>query len=228
MEPPRLRHPRVSLPLQAVHAGVKGYHPGRMHAGTPLNRAKTQGIRTRWPAFRQPRPDNQRKDKRVESFRVRCLDGGSTPPISTRGLATGDLLRRKRLCISLDFRSGARDLLRRKRRRISLDFREQCECRCNRGLLFVGAGLLVKASFQRQTCSHKKCRTHVRHLLLHCIARKDRDSNPGYPLGVHALSRRASSATRASFLRGCKYKNNFRFANPRMNFISRRAFPWPW
>ena len=32
--------------------------------------------------------------------------------------------------------------------------------------------------------------------------RKDRDSNPGYPLGVHALSRRASSATRASFLLG--------------------------
>ena len=30
--------------------------------------------------------------------------------------------------------------------------------------------------------------------------RRDRDSNPGYPLGVYTLSRRASSATRASLL----------------------------
>ena len=55
-----------------------------MHAGTPLNRAKTQGIRVSSPAFRQAGSDKQRKDKRVESFLVRCLDGGSSPPISTK------------------------------------------------------------------------------------------------------------------------------------------------
>ena len=36
--------------------------------------------------------------------------------------------------------------------------------------------------------------------------RRDRDSNPGYPLGVYTLSRRASSATRASLL--IKRKND--------------------
>ena len=35
-------------------------------------------------AIRQARADNQRTDKRVESYLVRCLDGGSTPPISTK------------------------------------------------------------------------------------------------------------------------------------------------
>ena len=35
--------------------------------------------------------------------------------------------------------------------------------------------------------------------------RKDRDSNPGTALGGHTLSRRASSATRASFQSNCKY-----------------------
>ena len=34
------------------------------------------------------------------------------------------------------------------------------------------------------------------------ILRKDRDSNPGTALDGHTLSRRASSATRASFLIG--------------------------
>ena len=42
-----------------------------------------------------------------------------------------------------------------------------------------------------------------------CIARKDRDSNPGTALDGHTLSRRASSATRASFQMECKYKNYF-------------------
>ena len=50
---------------------------------TRLRSAKIQTISPRWPAFRQPRVDNQRKDKRVESYLVRCLDGGSSPPIST-------------------------------------------------------------------------------------------------------------------------------------------------
>ena len=50
---------------------------------TRLWSAKIQTISLRWPAFRQPRVDNQRKDKRVESYLVRCLDGGSSPPIST-------------------------------------------------------------------------------------------------------------------------------------------------
>ena len=36
-----------------------------------------------WPAFRQLLPDNQRKDKRVESRRVRRLDSGSSPLTST-------------------------------------------------------------------------------------------------------------------------------------------------
>ena len=51
---------------------------------TRLRSAKIQTISLRWPAFRQPRVDNQRKDKRVESYLVRCLDGGSSPPISTK------------------------------------------------------------------------------------------------------------------------------------------------
>ena len=51
---------------------------------TRLWSAKIQTISLRWPAFRQPRVDNQRKDKRVESYLVRCLDGGSSPPISTK------------------------------------------------------------------------------------------------------------------------------------------------
>ena len=37
----------------------------------------------KWPACRQFPPDNQVWDKRVESFWMRCLDGGSSPPIST-------------------------------------------------------------------------------------------------------------------------------------------------
>ena len=35
--------------------------------------------------------------------------------------------------------------------------------------------------------------------------RRERDSNSRYPFGVHTLSRRASSATRASLQFGCKY-----------------------
>ena len=54
-----------------------------MHRGTPLNPAKTQRISWHWPVFRHLPADNQRKTKRVESCLVRCLDGGSSPPIST-------------------------------------------------------------------------------------------------------------------------------------------------
>lgn len=59
------------------------YHPNRMHRGTPLNSAKTQRISCSWPVSRQPAADNQRETKRVESWLVRCLDGGSSPPSST-------------------------------------------------------------------------------------------------------------------------------------------------
>ena len=61
-----------------------GYHPGRMQAPTLLPRPKIQKLRDRWPAFRQPVPDNQRQDKHVESPLALYSDGGSTPPISTK------------------------------------------------------------------------------------------------------------------------------------------------
>ena len=51
---------------------------------TPLKPLKSQRISPRWPVFRQPWTDNQRQTKRVESSLVRCLDGGSSPPISTK------------------------------------------------------------------------------------------------------------------------------------------------
>ena len=37
----------------------------------------------RWPVRRQSPVENQSQTKRVESCLVRCLDGGSSPPIST-------------------------------------------------------------------------------------------------------------------------------------------------
>ena len=55
-----------------------------MHGGTPLNSAKPQRISPGQPACRHSRDENQRPDKRVESHLVRCLDGGSSPPISTK------------------------------------------------------------------------------------------------------------------------------------------------
>ena len=51
---------------------------------TPLGLRQDQGISGGWPAFRQSSVENQRKAKRVESCLVRCLDGGSSPPSSTR------------------------------------------------------------------------------------------------------------------------------------------------
>ncbi len=54
-----------------------------MRLRTPLKQVKTQGISLGQPAFRHSAADNQRQDKRVESLPARCLDGGSTPPIST-------------------------------------------------------------------------------------------------------------------------------------------------
>ena len=54
-----------------------------MHRWIPLKPAKTQRISCGQPVFRHSAADNQRKNKRVESLLVRCLDGGSTPPIST-------------------------------------------------------------------------------------------------------------------------------------------------
>ena len=51
---------------------------------TRLSVAKPKSISCIWPAFRQVAVENQRTDKRVESHPVRCLDGGSSPPISTK------------------------------------------------------------------------------------------------------------------------------------------------
>ena len=41
------------------------------------------------PRLRQAEVDNQRRNKRVESSLGRCLDGGSTPPISTKKAVFG-------------------------------------------------------------------------------------------------------------------------------------------
>ena len=59
--------------------------------------------------------------------------------------------------------------------------------------------------------NHKKTNPAIAGFEQFCMTRKDRDSNPGAALGGHALSRRASSATRASFLEGCKDSNYFLF-----------------
>lgn len=50
---------------------------------TPLRQLKTQGIRIQWRVCPQLLPENQWQNKYVESTRVLCLDGGSSPPIST-------------------------------------------------------------------------------------------------------------------------------------------------
>ena len=62
-----------------------------MRAPTLLPRLKIQKLRGRWPAYRQPAPDNQRQDKHVESPLALYSDGGSTPPISTRKAGTCQL-----------------------------------------------------------------------------------------------------------------------------------------
>ena len=48
-----------------------------------LRQLKNQEIRIQWRVCPQLLPDNQRQNKYVESTRVLCLDGGSSPPIST-------------------------------------------------------------------------------------------------------------------------------------------------
>ena len=68
-----------------------GYHPNRMHRATPLHPAKIQRISWNWPVFRQIPADKQRKTKRVESCLVLCLDGGSSPPSSTKKDITYDV-----------------------------------------------------------------------------------------------------------------------------------------
>ena len=42
-----------------------------------------------------------------------------------------------------------------------------------------------------------------------CILRRGRDSNPRYPFGVHTLSKRTSSATRAPLRLPCKVNQIF-------------------
>ena len=49
-----------------------------------LQRLKSQKLRVRWPACRQPFPYIQRQDKHVEGLLALYSDGGSTPPISTK------------------------------------------------------------------------------------------------------------------------------------------------
>ena len=55
-----------------------------MHGAIPLSSAKIQRISQGWPVRRQSLVENQSQTKRVESCLVRCLDGGSSPPISTQ------------------------------------------------------------------------------------------------------------------------------------------------
>lgn len=54
---------------------------------TLLRRLKFQGIRIQWRVCPQLLPENQWQNKYVESTRVLCLDGGSSPPISTKKAA---------------------------------------------------------------------------------------------------------------------------------------------
>ena len=63
-------------------------------------------------------------------------------------------------------------------------------------LRFCAQGLM-KASFQRPCVQNAKT-LHLRAASeLLCIARREGDSNPRNPFGVHTISNRASSATRA-------------------------------
>ena len=63
-------------------------------------------------------------------------------------------------------------------------------------LRFCAQGLM-KASFQRR-CAQNAKTLHLRAASeLLCIARREGDSNPRNPFGVHTISNRASSATRA-------------------------------
>ena len=54
-----------------------------MRSLTPLRWLKIQGIRIRWRVCPQLFHENQWQNKYVESTLVLCLDGGSSPPIST-------------------------------------------------------------------------------------------------------------------------------------------------
>ena len=81
-----MRHRRVSLGLYACYVPVQGYHSNGTLRRTPLKPAKIQRISLCWPAVRQAKAENHRMDKRVESCLVRCLDGGSSPPISTTSI----------------------------------------------------------------------------------------------------------------------------------------------
>ena len=85
--PPRLRHDVYPSSFRPVQSGSRGIIKTGCAPQTPLRDAKIQRISPRWPVFRQPRADKQRKNKRVESYLGLCLDGGSTPPISTKKLA---------------------------------------------------------------------------------------------------------------------------------------------
>ena len=69
--------------LQAGYVWNSGYHSNQMLGVTPLSSAKIQGISLEQPVLRQLPVENQSETKRVESYLVRCLDGGSSPPIST-------------------------------------------------------------------------------------------------------------------------------------------------
>ena len=72
-------------------SGVRDIIRQFLHGWMSLKPAKIQRISFAWPAARQCVADNQREDKRVESLLVLCLDGGSSPPISTKKESFGTL-----------------------------------------------------------------------------------------------------------------------------------------
>lgn len=70
--------------LSACYVRHMGYHSSGMRSLTPLRRLKFQGIRIQWRVCPQLLHEKQWRNKYVESTRVLCLDGGSSPPISTK------------------------------------------------------------------------------------------------------------------------------------------------
>ncbi len=70
-------------------------------------------------------------------------------------------------------------------------------------------------------CKKNNNTRHYGRVLLSIKKRKERDSNSRYPFGVHTLSRRASSATRASFHLGVQiYEKVINFSNLRNYFYN--------
>ena len=69
-------------------------------------------------------------------------------------------------------------------------------------VLFPQTSVMFR-NFRHSIRMHKHAKSAenpVNHWIFSAFKRSDRDSNSGYPFGVYTLSRRASSATRASLL----------------------------